>query len=144
ALFDHVKQLISLVGLEGFNHAWPNQLSGGMAQRVALARALVNIPDLLLLDEPFGALDSHTKMLMQTELERIVKYEGTTTLMVTHDVEEAIFLSDLIIIMSQRPGSTSHIIPIDMERPRSRTSRRFLEIRNEVLEKAYYSEQYAS
>ncbi|MBE9061387.1 ABC transporter ATP-binding protein [cf. Phormidesmis sp. LEGE 11477] len=139
--FEHVKQLIHLVGLDGFNQAWPNQLSGGMAQRVALARALVNIPDLLLLDEPFGALDSHTKISMQTELERIVRYEGTTTLMVTHDVEEALFLSDTIIIMSQQPGSTSHVISVDLERPRSRTSQRFLDIRTQILEKAYHVEE---
>lgn len=137
---NHVKQLVELVGLSSFKDAWPNQLSGGMAQRVALARALVNIPDLLLLDEPFGALDNYTKMLMQSELEKIVQKEGVTTLLVTHDVDEAIFLSDKIIIMSEQPGSTRRIIDIDLIRPRERISRAFIELRNMTLNEAYSSQ----
>lgn len=136
----HVQQLIELVGLSGFEYAWPNQLSGGMVQRVALARALVNLPDLLLLDEPFGALDSHTRIIMQEEILRIFAREGTTTLMVTHDVEEAVFLSDKIIVMTHRPGSVSKIFTVETEKPRQRTSKPFVELRTKILEEVYGSD----
>jgi ABC-type nitrate/sulfonate/bicarbonate transport system ATPase subunit len=132
-----VQKLIDLVGLTGFEKAWPNQLSGGMAQRVALARALVNVPDILLLDEPFGALDSHTRMIMQEELLRILDEEGTATLMVTHDVDEAIFLSDKILVMTRRPGSVRKVFQVDLEEPRKRTDQAFLNLRAKVLEEFY-------
>lgn len=132
-----VQKLIDLVGLTGFENAWPNQLSGGMAQRVALARALVNVPDLLLLDEPFGALDSHTRLVMQEELLRILDRENTTTLMVTHDVDEAVFLSDKIIVMTKRPGSVYKTFQVDLEKPRKRTDHVFNALRVKVLEAFY-------
>lgn len=133
-LFEQARHLVTLVGLEGFENAWPNQLSGGMAQRVALARALVNIPDVLLLDEPFGALDSQTRMTMQNELQRILGEKQTTTLLVTHDVDEAILLSDKVIMMGSRPGSCRSIFSIDLKKPRNRLDREYLNIRSQILE----------
>lgn len=135
-LVSQVQHLIHLVGLKGFEKAFPNQLSGGMAQRVALARALVNLPSLLLLDEPFGALDSRTRMTMQDELLRILHQERVTTLMVTHDVDEAAFLSDKIVIMGNRPGSVELIYPIELKKPRNRLESSFINVRNEILEKS--------
>jgi len=132
-----VQELIDLVGLTGFEKAWPNQLSGGMAQRVALARALVNVPDMLLLDEPFGALDSYTRMRMQDELETILDRAGTTTLMVTHDVDEAVFLSDKIIVMTHRPSSVREIYQVELKKPRDRTEETFINLRAKVLEEFY-------
>jgi len=129
----HVDDLINFIGLQGFEDAWPNQLSGGMAQRVALARALVNLPDLLLLDEPFGALDSLTKIAMQAELLRIFEREGTTTLMITHDIDEAIFLADRIIVLSARPASIRTEIRIPFAHPRDRTSQDFQRVRSELM-----------
>jgi sulfonate transport system ATP-binding protein len=108
-----IERLIDLFGLREFANAWPNQLSGGMMQRVALARALVNLPEVLLLDEPFGALDAHTKTLMQEELLTIFGDHLTTTAMVTHDVEEAIYLSDAMLILSDRPGHLVDVVEVD-------------------------------
>jgi sulfonate transport system ATP-binding protein len=136
---NHVQDLIELVGLQEFENAWPNQLSGGMAQRVALARALVNIPDLLLLDEPFGALDNYTRIAMQNELQRILEQERVTTLLVTHDVDEAVFLSDRIILMSRRPGSVDSSFDIDLKKPRNRLDREFINIRSQILERSMRS-----
>jgi ABC-type nitrate/sulfonate/bicarbonate transport system ATPase subunit len=130
----HVDELITFIGLQEFEEAWPNQLSGGMAQRVALARALVNLPDLLLLDEPFGALDSLTKIAMQAELLRIFEREGTTTLMITHDIDEAIFLADRVIVMSARPSRIRTEIRIPFAHPRERASAEFQTVRRELLE----------
>jgi sulfonate transport system ATP-binding protein len=135
-LSDQVQHLINLVGLAGFENAWPNQLSGGMAQRVALARALVNIPDVLLLDEPFGALDSYTRMTMQNELQRILHREQVTTLLVTHDVDEAVFLSDKVILMGNRPGTVQSVFYIDLKKPRNRIDRAFIAIRSQILEQS--------
>jgi sulfonate transport system ATP-binding protein len=135
-LSDQVQHLINLVGLAGFENAWPNQLSGGMAQRVALARALVNIPDVLLLDEPFGALDSYTRMTMQNELQRILQREQVTTLLVTHDVDEAVFLSDKVILMGSRPGTVQSVFCIDLKKPRNRIDRAFIAIRSQILEQS--------
>lgn len=129
-----VEKLINLSGLTGFEKAWPNQLSGGMAQRVAIARALVNLPDLLLLDEPFAALDSLTRMSMQAELFRILSQEGATTLMVTHDIDEAIFLSDLIIILSSRPATLKEVFEVKIPKPRNRTSQSFINLRLQILD----------
>ena len=129
----HVDGLISLIGLQEFERAWPNQLSGGMAQRVALARALVNLPKLLLLDEPFGALDNFTKMAMQGELLRIFEREGTTTLMITHDIDEALFLADRIIVLSPRPAHIVSDFRVSLEHPRDRASADFLSLRSKLL-----------
>ena len=130
-LVDHY---LKLVGLKKFANAYPNQLSGGMAQRAAIARSLVNKPKILLLDEPLGALDAMTRMYRQNELEKIWIQEKTTMLMVTHDVEEAIYLSDVVILMSPRPGRVKKIIPIKLSRPRSRDNPEFVEIKRSLLE----------
>jgi len=129
-----VQEHIELVGLKGFEQHYPHQLSGGMSQRAAIARALVNRPEILMLDEPLGALDALTRMYMHQELERIWKQEGITMIMVTHDVDEAIFLSDRIVIMSSRPGTIKKIIPVKLARPRDRAGVDFLRIKEEVLE----------
>lgn len=129
-----IKELIRLVGLEGFEKAYPHQLSGGMAQRAALARALVNHPKVLLLDEPFGALDAFTRMNMQDELIRIWEERGTTMIMVTHDVDEAIYLSDRILVMSPRPARIESIISVEIGRPRSRDLPDFLRLRAKILQ----------
>lgn len=129
-----VQELIRLVGLEGFEKAYPHQLSGGMAQRVALARALVNHPKVLLLDEPFGALDAFTRMNMQDELLRVWRERGTTMVMVTHDVDEAIYLSDRILVMSARPARIESIIDVEIGRPRERDLPDFLRLRARILQ----------
>lgn len=134
---EHINTLIKMIGLADFQTAFPNQLSGGMAQRVALARALVNVPELLLLDEPFGALDSHTRMQMQEELLKVLKREGTTTLMITHDVDEAVYLSDRIIVLTSRPAKIRAIFEIDSPRPRNRTDSYFQQMRSKVLQTFY-------
>ncbi len=128
-----VREHIDLVGLSGFERSYPYQLSGGMSQRAAIARALVNRPGILLLDEPLGALDALTRMYMHKEIERIWQKEGITMIMVTHDVEEAIYLSDKIVIMSSRPGTIKKIVPVQLPRPRDRASFEFLRIKDEVL-----------
>jgi NitT/TauT family transport system ATP-binding protein/sulfonate transport system ATP-binding protein len=129
-----VDEYLRLVGLEGFADAYPHQLSGGMAQRAALARALVNHPRVLLLDEPLGALDQFTRMRMQDELLRIWKTRGTTMLLVTHDVDEALYLSDRIAVMTPRPGRIERLLDVELPRPRHRNDERFLEYRARLLE----------
>ena len=128
-----VRDLIALVGLTGFEHAQPHQLSGGMSQRAAIARALAPSPDVLLLDEPFGALDSLTRTHLQTEFLRIWRHEGITMLMVTHDVEEAVFLSDRVVVIEPRPGRIKRSIDIPLEKPRRRSDPAFIALKEEIL-----------
>jgi ABC-type nitrate/sulfonate/bicarbonate transport system ATPase subunit len=136
---NEVKEFMRLVGLEAFANAYPHHLSGGMAQRVALARALINHPKVLLLDEPLGALDAFTRMRMQDEVLRLWQARGTTTLLVTHDIDEAIYMSDRIVIMTQRPGTIDQIIPIDLNRPRDRSSSDFLQLRGDILDLLHFA-----
>jgi sulfonate transport system ATP-binding protein len=128
-----VRDLIALVGLIGFEQALPHQLSGGMAQRAAIARALAPRPDILLLDEPFGALDSLTRTRLQNEFLRIWEHEGITMLMVTHDVEEAVFLSDRVVVIEPRPGRIRRTIDIPLARPRRRSDANFIALKEEIL-----------
>lgn len=128
-----VQKHIDMVGLQGFEHAYPHELSGGMAQRVAIARGLVNRPDILLLDEPFGALDAITRGHLQSELQRIWQTEKITMILVTHDLEEAIYLGNKVIIMSSRPGSIKMIMDINIPHPRQRSSESLFKLRNQAL-----------
>jgi ABC-type nitrate/sulfonate/bicarbonate transport system ATPase subunit len=134
-----VDEFMRLVGLESFAGAFPHHLSGGMAQRVALARALINHPKVLLLDEPLGALDAFTRMRMQDEVLRLWQTRRTTMLLVTHDIDEAIYMSDRIVIMTQRPGRIERTIPVDLPRPRDRSSAGFLQLRSEILELLHFA-----
>jgi sulfonate transport system ATP-binding protein len=128
-----IKEHIDLVGLSGFEKALPSQLSGGMQQRVSIARSLINRPEVLLLDEPFGALDAFTKITMQQELLRIWEQEKMTLILVTHDIDEAIFLADRVVVMSGKPGVVKKIIPIEIGRERNRTSPEFAHYRREIF-----------
>jgi ABC-type nitrate/sulfonate/bicarbonate transport system ATPase subunit len=134
-----VEEFLGLVGLVAFANHYPHQLSGGMAQRAALARALINHPKVLLLDEPLGALDQFTRMRMQDEVLRLWRTRGTTMVLVTHDIDEAIYMSDRIIIMTPRPGRVERVIDVVLDRPRQRNSPRFLELRTEILEMLHFA-----
>jgi ABC-type nitrate/sulfonate/bicarbonate transport system ATPase subunit len=134
-----VEEFMRLVGLEGFANVYPHQLSGGMAQRAALARALVNHPKVLLLDEPLGALDQFTRMRMQDEVLRVWEARGTTMVLVTHDIDEAIYMSDRIVIMTPRPGRIEREIDVPLTRPRLRNSAPFLELRAAILELLHFA-----
>lgn len=133
-----VDEFMRLVGLESFAEAYPHHLSGGMAQRVALARALINHPKVLLLDEPLGALDAFTRMRMQDEVLRLWESRGTTMVFITHDIDEAIYMSDRIVIMTPRPGRIERIINVTLDRPRERSSPEFLQLRGEILEYLHF------
>ncbi len=124
---------VRLVGLEDFAGAWPRQLSGGMAQRVGIARALTVQPEILLLDEPFGALDAMTKIAMQEELARIWQEEGVTMILVTHDLEEAIYLADRVLVLPRDRGGLPRVIGVPLPRPRSRSEGAFVEMRRRLL-----------
>ncbi len=124
---------LELVGLKGFEHAYPAQLSGGMAQRVAIARALVSRPRVLLLDEPFGALDAITRGHMQAELARILAREKITSIFVTHDVDEAIYLGDRVVVMARRPGRIRAQFPVEIDRPRRRTDPAFNSLKDRII-----------
>ncbi|HET7833160.1 MAG TPA: ABC transporter ATP-binding protein [Gallionella sp.] len=128
-----VQEHIELVGLQDFAQAYPYQLSGGMSQRVAIARALVNRPEVLLLDEPFGALDAFTRAYLQYELQHIWEKEGITMILVTHDVEEAVYLGDRIVVMQPHPGRIKRIIDVPLARERNRASAEFIAIKEQVL-----------
>jgi ABC-type nitrate/sulfonate/bicarbonate transport system ATPase subunit len=140
---ERIQHYVDLVGLKGFEKVYPGQVSGGMAQRAAIARALLGKPDVLLLDEPLGALDALTRMYMQNELERIWKEENSTMIMVTHDIEEAIYLSDRVIIMSNRPGTIKRVVEVPLARPRDRASYDFAAIKEEVLKEFHLESQSA-
>ena len=137
---EHVGHYVALVGLKGFERSYPHQLSGGMAQRVAIARALAGHPRLMLLDEPFGALDALTRIRMQQELLRIWSAERTTMILVTHDIDEAIYLADRIVIMSPRPGTIKRVIDVDMLRPRDRTGYVGTQLRQSIYREFFSDE----
>lgn len=128
-----VDEMLKLVHLEDFAKSYPKELSGGMAQRVAIARSLVRSPEVLLLDEPFGALDAFTRTHMQDVLLDIWKYQGTTMILVTHDIDEAVYLADRVVVMHARPGRIQRVIPIDLPHPRKKSGSSFLEFRQIVM-----------
>jgi NitT/TauT family transport system ATP-binding protein len=129
-----IAHYIKLVGLRGFEHAYPRELSGGMKQRLEVARALAVNPDMLLLDEPFGALDSITRLDMRRELLRIWESERKTILFVTHDIDESVQLADRVLVMSVRPAMIRRTLEIDIPHPRDISSRRYLELRDSILQ----------
>jgi ABC-type nitrate/sulfonate/bicarbonate transport system ATPase subunit len=133
------EEFLNLVGLAVFADHYPHQLSGGMAQRAALARALINHPKVLLLDEPLGALDQFTRMRMQDEVLRLWQARGTTMVLVTHDIDEAIYMSDRIVVVTPRPGRIERVIDVALERPRLRNSPQFMELRADILELLHFA-----
>lgn len=134
---DRVHYYLEKVGLEDFAKAYPGQLSGGMQQRAAIARALICQPRVLLLDEPLGALDALTRVRMQAEIEKIWLLEKTTIILVTHDIEEAIFLGDRVVVMSSRPAEINTIVNVNLPRSRDRSNPAFVEIRRSLLNSLY-------
>lgn len=133
-----VERMLDLIGLKNFKDDYPGQLSGGMAQRVALVRTLINEPPILLLDEPLGALDAFTRMNMQDEILSAWKGRNQLAVMVTHDVDEAIYMGTRVIVMEPSPGRIKADIPIKLDYPRNRSSAQFIEYRNQILEMLNY------
>jgi ABC-type nitrate/sulfonate/bicarbonate transport system ATPase subunit len=131
---ERIAHYVKLVGLSGFESAYPQELSGGMKQRLEVARALAVNPDVLFLDEPFGALDSITRLVMRSELLRIRRAEKKTILFVTHDIDESVQLADRVVVMSARPAMIRRIVEIEMPHPRDLSSPRYIELRDLLLE----------
>ena len=129
-----IAHYVYLVGLQGFERTYPQELSGGMKQRLEVARALAVNPDMLLLDEPFGALDSITRLVMRGELLRIWEAERKTIIFVTHDIDEAVQLADRVVVMSARPARIQQIVTIDIAHPRDISSSRYLELRDGIFQ----------
>jgi ABC-type nitrate/sulfonate/bicarbonate transport system ATPase subunit len=129
---ERVRRQIASVGLSGFERRYPHELSGGMRQRVALARVLVNDPKILLMDEPFAALDAQTRSMMQQELLGVWSAERRTAIFITHNIEEAVLLGDRVVVMTARPGRIKEIVAIELPRPRDVTSAEFNEIRRRI------------
>lgn len=136
---DEVNRMIEVIGLEKFKKDYPGQLSGGMAQRVALARAMINKPGILLMDEPLGALDAFTRMNMQNEILDMWKVNKQLVVMVTHDIDEAVYMSSRVIVMDAHPGRINNEINIEMEYPRNRSSSLFVEYRNQILDLLHFA-----
>ncbi|MCI5971507.1 MAG: ABC transporter ATP-binding protein, partial [Anaerococcus sp.] len=137
---DRAMKYIKSVGLEGFEHAYPKELSGGMKQRVAIARAYAVNPEILLMDEPFGALDAQTRVQLQQELLDTWQREKKTCFFITHDVDEAVILAQRVVIMSARPGRIKKVVDIDIPYPRTqdiKTSPRFVELKNMIWDEVY-------
>lgn len=135
----NIDNLLETAGLTEFANSFPHQLSGGMRQRAALIRSLAVSPDILLLDEPLGALDSFTRMVLQDEIIRLWKERGNTMLLITHDVDEAVYLSNRIIVMSPRPGRIAEIVSVPMSYPRNRGASDFAEIRTRLLKRLNFA-----
>lgn len=135
--YERAREIIDLVGLSGFEDSYPNELSGGMRQRVAIGRTLALSPDLMLMDEPFGALDEQTRLILGEELLRICRETDQTTLFITHSISEAVYLSDRVLVMSARPGQIKSMVDVDIPRPRDEdvvTTDRFNEISDQLWE----------
>lgn len=136
-----VEKYLTLVGLEKFADAYPKQLSGGMAQRVAIARSLANRPDILLLDEPFGALDAMTRISMQLELQKIWKAQKTTMILITHDIDEAVYLGQRVVVMSPRPGKIKKIVPVSNSCHYDRTGTDFAITKEHIYKEFFRNEE---
>jgi ABC-type nitrate/sulfonate/bicarbonate transport system ATPase subunit len=134
-----VADYIRLVGLQGFEKSFPHKLSGGMAQRVAIARALINHPKVLLMDEPLGALDAFTRMMLQDELLNIWAERQITAVLVTHDIDEAIYMSDRIVIMTPRPGKVQEVIRVNFSRPRRRNDPELFALKSRILDILHFT-----
>lgn len=130
---EKANRFIKLVGLEGFERSYPHELSGGMRQRVALARALVCEPEILLMDEPLSALDAQTRNVMQSELVRIWSEMKKTIIYVTHNIEEAVYMADRVVVLSKRPAKLLDLAEVKMERPRDRFSKEFIDLRAKIF-----------
>lgn len=135
---EKVERMLRIIGLESFRNDYPGQLSGGMAQRVSLVRSLINEPDILLLDEPLGALDAFTRMNMQDEILKVWQEKKQLAIMVTHDVDEAIYMGTRVIVMDAHPGRVVSDIKIDQAYPRERSSQTFVACRNEILNRLHF------
>ena len=133
-----INELLQIMRLEDFSNVYPAKISGGMQQRAALARALANDPSVLLLDEPLGALDAFTRMRLQDELIRIWQWQKNTMLMITHDIDEAVYLAQKVIILTPRPSQIQKELAISLPYPRDRTSSEFVGLRNEILETLHF------